>query len=92
MLDNNAKIADRAGYAVEPVAAKTVRDYAEETCAVLDDPIEAAAAVNRFVSGETEIDAVEHKEPDSLLDMLQLTLNKAKHLREQLWHLQKLMQ
>ena len=92
MLDNNAKIADRAGYAVEPVAAKTVRDYAEETCAVLDDPIAAAATVNGFVSGKTEVEGEEHKKPDGLLDMLQLTLNKAKHLREQLWHLQKLMQ
>lgn len=92
MLDNNAKIADRAGYAVEPAVAKTVRDYAEEICTVLDDPIAAAAAVNGFVSGETEIEGEEHKKPDSLLDMLHLTLNKAKHLREQLWHLQKLMQ
>lgn len=87
------KVIQRMEYEVDssPVV-KTVKDYAEEICAVLDDPIMTAEGLGRFVNGACAEEGEAHEKPTDLLDMLQLTLNKAKYLREQLWHLQKLMQ
>lgn len=73
----------RAAYEVdcEPVR-KTVTDYAEEICAVLNDPLGTAEGIIGRVKGVIPKEGQGQEGQDTTLDLLQRTLEKAQKLRQ----------
>lgn len=83
------KMTTRDAYEVDKPEQKTLTDYAEEICAVLDDPIGVAEGVIGRVKGARSIPVEEQSANKACgtLDLLRQTLEKAQKLRQLLYEL-----
>ena len=81
------KLTTRDAYEVDKPVHKTVTDYAEEICAVLDDPLCVAEKVIERVKGSASEEGREMDDQGNTLALMQKALEKAQKLRQRLWEL-----
>ena len=81
------KLTTREDYEVDKPVFKTVTDYAEEICAVLNDPIGTAGMMIGRVKGTHPEEVQGEPKAGCTMALLQQTLEKAQKLRQLLYEL-----